>query len=283
MALKLSRNIMACDDSYNDNNIEVFSSEMMNEIFRIIEPQSDTLISETGESSSFEHLPPNDGTNASFDPNHHLALPDETSYEQSPESVHYQNYYQPCDPSLCYVTDDNCSVTSGCADIRQPYYTGYPQPCTTTLPAFQTSFPPYYAPVEVKTEDDSEFVDQSSFMCRKGKRGAKNVLLWKFILEQLRSGTESIRWVNLLTGTFRFVDTTDISRKWGEKKRKSDMNFEKLSRGIRHYYKSGFMSREDGTRLVYRFHWSKVPRAWRPREVQYEFDRRCRKHYQNRL
>lgn len=64
--------------------------------------------------------------------------------------------------------------------------------------------------------------------------GAKNVLLWKFILEQLRSGTESVRWVNLKTGTFRFVDTTDISRKWGEKKRKSDMNFEKLSRGIRH-------------------------------------------------
>ncbi|XP_048781229.1 ETS homologous factor-like isoform X2 [Ostrea edulis] len=209
---------------------------------------------------------------ASFDPNQHLiSLPDEASYEQSPEPVQYPNFGHPCDSNFCYVADDNYGVT---ADSNSHPFYGYPH----TLPSFHNSFNPIVTP-EIKTEDDSEYIDQSSFMCRKGKRGAKNVLLWKFILEQLRSGTESVRWVNLKTGTFRFVDTTDISRKWGEKKRKSDMNFEKLSRGIRHYYKSGFMSREDGTRLVYRFHWPKVPRAWRPREVQSEFDRRCRKYF----
>lgn len=276
---------MACDDGYQEpvsTSIE-FSSEMMNEIFRIIEPQTDALISDASE-PGFEHIPPNEGQIGTFETNPQLALAlhDDASYEHNTENIHYQNHYSPYESQPCYVTDDHC-LASNCSDINSPcsqyYPSGYHPPCTPALPTFQTSFQPYYDHTEIKSEDDSEFVDQSSFMCRKGKRGAKNVLLWKFILEELRNGTESIRWVNLLTGTFRFVDTTDISRKWGQKKRKSDMNFEKLSRGIRHYYKSGFMSREDGTRLVYRFHWSKVPRAWRPREVQYEFDRRCRKQY----
>ncbi|XP_022333333.1 uncharacterized protein LOC111130484 isoform X2 [Crassostrea virginica] len=253
---------------------------MMNEIFRIIEPQTDALISEASEPALNGHISPQDGQMGSYESSYQLspALHDEASYDHHPDTAHFPSHYPPFETHPCYVTED---MTSHCSDVNvnQYYHASYP-PCNTTLPAFQTSFQtPYYDTPEIKSEDDSEFIDQSSFMCRKGKRGAKNVLLWKFILEELRSGTESIRWVNLLTGTFRFVDTTDISRKWGQKKRKTDMNFEKLSRGIRHYYKSGFMSREDGTRLVYRFHWSKVPRAWRPREVQYEFDRRCRKQY----
>ena len=64
--------------------------------------------------------------------------------------------------------------------------------------------------------------------------GAKNVLLWKFLLEELRKPNGNhVQWVDEREGLFRFVDTTEVSKLWGQKKNKDDMNFEKLSRGIR--------------------------------------------------
>ncbi|KAK3103516.1 hypothetical protein FSP39_019821 [Pinctada imbricata] len=60
------------------------------------------------------------------------------------------------------------------------------------------------------------------------------------------------------------MDTVEISKKWGKKKNKDDMNFEKLSRGIRHYYRNKFMTRIEGCRLMYKFNWTKIPRRWRP-------------------
>ena len=64
--------------------------------------------------------------------------------------------------------------------------------------------------------------------------GAKNVLLWKFLLEELsKPNGNNVQWVDEREGLFRFVDTTEVSKLWGQKKNKDDMNFEKLSRGIR--------------------------------------------------
>ncbi|KAJ8299492.1 hypothetical protein KUTeg_023552 [Tegillarca granosa] len=114
--------------------------------------------------------------------------------------------------------------------------------------------------------------EDENVMCRKGKRdfvfhfnkiGAKHVLLWKFLLEKLRDSPDLVRWTDRENGLFRFVDTIEISRQWGIKKGKGDMTFEKLSRAIRHYYKSGFMSRKEGTRLVYKINWKMVPKAYR--------------------
>ncbi|XP_048781226.2 ETS-related transcription factor Elf-1-like [Ostrea edulis] len=102
----------------------------------------------------------------------------------------------------------------------------------------------------------------------KRKRGAKNILLWKFLLAELSTPNAGyIKWVNKHEGTFRFMDTVEVSRRWGQKKQKTDMNFEKLSRGIRHYYKNKFMTRIDGVRLVYKFNWSKIPKEWQPFDV----------------
>ncbi|CAG2196852.1 ELF1_2_4 [Mytilus edulis] len=139
---------------------------------------------------------------------------------------------------------------------------------SNNLPAFETLFKGNRHSNNVNrlssnhVMSDSEDDEESSSICRKGKRGAKNVLLWKFLLEELKKG-KHVEWTDISQGTFRFVDTSEISRLWGNMKRKDDMNFEKLSRGIRHYYKSGFMSRQEGTRLIYRFNWAKVPKKYR--------------------
>ncbi|XP_060586951.1 uncharacterized protein LOC132742533 [Ruditapes philippinarum] len=108
--------------------------------------------------------------------------------------------------------------------------------------------------------------DDRSGQSKGCRRGAKNILLWKFLLGELRKpNSNHIKWENEREGIFKFVDTAECSRLWGQMKKKEDMNFEKLSRGIRHYYKDGLMSRRDGIRLVYKFNWDRVPRAFWPR------------------
>ncbi|XP_041366629.1 ETS-related transcription factor Elf-4-like isoform X2 [Gigantopelta aegis] len=97
----------------------------------------------------------------------------------------------------------------------------------------------------------------------KSRRGAKNILLWKFLLHQLERRPDLLKWTSRSDGVFKFVDTTAVSRLWGQQKRKGDMTFEKLSRGIRHYYKSGLMERVGGSRLMYKFNWHQVPKPFR--------------------
>ncbi|XP_076450601.1 uncharacterized protein LOC143286752 [Babylonia areolata] len=95
------------------------------------------------------------------------------------------------------------------------------------------------------------------------RRGAKRNLLWKFLLWTLDHHSDVVCWTNVEEGTFKFVDTARVSTLWGQRKKKADMTFEKLSRGIRHYYKRGLMERLSHTRLVYKFNWDMVPRRYR--------------------
>ncbi|KAL5006328.1 hypothetical protein ScPMuIL_015134 [Solemya velum] len=144
------------------------------------------------------------------------------------------------------------------------------QPSSSNLPSFtvlarslatpHTDYP--HRGGSEGSESEGDDYDQE-VVFPKGRRGAKNVLLWKFLLQKLDDRTDLIQWIDIRKGVFKFLDTQEVSRLWGEKKRKQDMNFEKLSRGIRHYYKDGLMSRVFGTRLVYQFHWNKIPRAFR--------------------
>ncbi|XP_033752343.1 transcription factor ets-4-like [Pecten maximus] len=161
-------------------------------------------------------------------------------------SGHFDNYVPPHIPSPVYQSYNNQTL---------PSFDQLVQSTTKHFPSTTRQC--------VSDDDDDE---ESEAIVKKGKRGAKNILLWKFLLDELADAQQKhIRWISCKEGTFRFVDTAEISKMWGAKKRKNDMNFEKLSRGIRHYYKSGFMRREDGTRLVYKFNWKKVPKEYRRR------------------
>lgn len=116
------------------------------------------------------------------------------------------------------------------------------------------------------SDSDHSDEDERNAQSKGCRRGAKNILLWKFLLGELRKPNNNhIKWENEREGIFKFVDTAECSRLWGQMKKKEDMNFEKLSRGIRHYYRAGLMSRRAGIRLVYKFNWECVPRAYWPR------------------
>jgi len=80
------------------------------------------------------------------------------------------------------------------------------------------------------------------------------IQLWQFILEQLsdKSCQHFISW----TGDgweFKMTDPDEVARRWGVRKNKPKMNYEKLSRGLRYYYDKNIIHKTAGKRYVYRF------------------------------
>ncbi|KAM4721907.1 ETS-related transcription factor Elf-5 [Rhinophrynus dorsalis] len=79
--------------------------------------------------------------------------------------------------------------------------------------------------------------------------------LWEFLRDLLLSPEENngiLDWEDQSQGIFRVVKSEALARMWGKRKRNDKMNYEKLSRALRHYYKTGILERVD-RRLVYKF------------------------------
>merc|ERR1712107_423070 len=77
---------------------------------------------------------------------------------------------------------------------------------------------------------------------------------WQFILELLsdKNCQHFISW----TGDgweYKMTDPDEVARRWGLRKNKPKMNYEKLSRGLRYYYDKDIIHKTAGKRYVYRF------------------------------
>ncbi|XP_061666242.1 SAM pointed domain-containing Ets transcription factor-like [Syngnathoides biaculeatus] len=81
--------------------------------------------------------------------------------------------------------------------------------------------------------------------------------LWQFLQELLlkpHSYSCCIRWINKEKGIFKIEDSAHVARLWGIRKNRPAMNYDKLSRSIRQYYKKGIIRKPDvSRRLVYQF------------------------------
>jgi len=72
------------------------------------------------------------------------------------------------------------------------------------------------------------------------KSGTKKITQW--ILSLLRDSEYNPRvlsWDNEEEGVFYVSDTAKFAKLWGERKKNPSMNYEKLSRAMRYYYKNG--------------------------------------------
>ena len=60
------------------------------------------------------------------------------------------------------------------------------------------------------------------------------IQLWQFLLEMLTDPAmvHCISWVGT-QGEFKLLDAELVAQKWGERKNKPSMNYEKLSRALR--------------------------------------------------
>ncbi|KAM4617453.1 ETS-related transcription factor Elf-5 isoform 2-T2 [Discoglossus pictus] len=85
--------------------------------------------------------------------------------------------------------------------------------------------------------------------------GVQSSHLWEFLRDLLLSPEDNdgiLDWEDKDQGIFRVVKSEALARMWGQRKRNDRMNYEKLSRALRHYYKTGILERVD-RRLVYKF------------------------------
>lgn len=99
---------------------------------------------------------------------------------------------------------------------------------------------------------DSKPVIQAAVLA--GYSGSGPIQLWQFLLELLtdKSCQGFISW----TGDgweFKLTDPDEVARRWGVRKNKPKMNYEKLSRGLRYYYDKNIIHKTAGKRYVYRF------------------------------
>lgn len=85
----------------------------------------------------------------------------------------------------------------------------------------------------------------------------QNIHLWQFLRELLLQPQHygsSIRWLDRSKGIFKIEDSAHVARLWGQRKNRPAMNYDKLSRSIRQYYKKGIIKKTDNSkRLVYQF------------------------------
>lgn len=132
-------------------------------------------------------------------------------------------------------------LESGSSDISSPN-----PPCIETPP-------PQSIPQTTQTTQSTNTTNTP----RSGRQGGSHIHLWQFLKELLASpqthGT-AIRWLDRNKGVFKIEDSVRVARLWGRRKNRPAMNYDKLSRSIRQYYKKGIMKKtERSQRLVYQF------------------------------
>nr|XP_009943616.1 PREDICTED: protein FEV [Opisthocomus hoazin] len=95
--------------------------------------------------------------------------------------------------------------------------------------------------------------------------GSGQIQLWQFLLELLsdRANLNCIAWEGT-NGEFKLIDPDEVARRWGERKSKPNMNYDKLSRALRYYYDKNIMTKVHGKRYAYKFDFHGLAQACQP-------------------
>ncbi|XP_059485216.1 DNA-binding protein D-ETS-6-like [Neocloeon triangulifer] len=93
-------------------------------------------------------------------------------------------------------------------------------------------------------------------------QGSGQIQLWQFLLELLSDSSNAacITWEGT-NGEFKLTDPDEVARRWGERKSKPNMNYDKLSRALRYYYDKNIMSKVHGKRYAYKFDFTGLMQA----------------------
>ena len=89
--------------------------------------------------------------------------------------------------------------------------------------------------------------------------------MWQFLLELLSDSRNAhiITWEGT-NGEFKLADPDEVARKWGERKSKPNMNYDKLSRALRYYYDKNIMTKVHGKRYAYKFDFPGLAQSIQP-------------------
>ncbi|XP_025102072.1 Friend leukemia integration 1 transcription factor-like [Pomacea canaliculata] len=84
--------------------------------------------------------------------------------------------------------------------------------------------------------------------------GGGQLQLWQFLLELLTDSKNEncIRWDGG-DGLFTLTDPDEVARRWGARRNKPRMTYDKVSRALRYYYDRQILEKVKGKRYTYRF------------------------------
>uniref|UniRef100_A0A8C4Q8C0 Fli-1 proto-oncogene, ETS transcription factor n=1 Tax=Eptatretus burgeri TaxID=7764 RepID=A0A8C4Q8C0_EPTBU len=99
--------------------------------------------------------------------------------------------------------------------------------------------------------------------------GSGQIQLWQFLLELLSDSANAscITWEGT-NGEFKMTDPDEVARRWGERKSKPNMNYDKLSRALRYYYDKNIMTKVHGKRYAYKFDFHGITQALQPHPTE---------------
>ncbi|MGH0166967.1 UNVERIFIED_CONTAM: hypothetical protein FKN15_051845 [Acipenser sinensis] len=99
--------------------------------------------------------------------------------------------------------------------------------------------------------------------------GSGQIQLWQFLLELLSDSSNAgcITWEGT-NGEFKMTDPDEVARRWGERKSKPNMNYDKLSRALRYYYDKNIMTKVHGKRYAYKFDFHGIAQALQPHPTE---------------
>ncbi|KAF7636983.1 hypothetical protein Mgra_00003562 [Meloidogyne graminicola] len=95
--------------------------------------------------------------------------------------------------------------------------------------------------------------------------GSGQIQLWQFLLELLTEPlcSEIILWEGD-QGEFKLIEPDEVARRWGERKSKPHMNYDKMSRALRYYYDKQIMTKVHGKRYAYKFDFPGIVASLQP-------------------
>ena len=80
-------------------------------------------------------------------------------------------------------------------------------------------------------------------------------LLWDFLQQLLNDPAQRysnyIAWKCRDTGVFKIVDPAGLAKLWGIQKNHLSMNYDKMSRALRYYYRVNILRKVQGERHCY--------------------------------
>merc|ERR1712038_1449421 len=130
----------------------------------------------------------------------------------------------------------------------------------------------YTDDIEEEVNDDEEYVQPNENKGSKKSNAStsKHIevrygKLWEFIRDLLKNekyNPKIIMWEDIERGEFRIVDSVLVAKLWATVKKNKNMNYEKLSRAMRYYYKQNIFGIVENKRLVYRF--ASKAKNWKP-------------------
>ncbi|KAH8864819.1 Protein FEV [Schistosoma japonicum] len=154
------------------------------------------------------------------------------------------------------VTSDNCvhrHQSNGLTNMNEiNQYTG-----NYDYKNFNSFYIPPF-PNDLNTESClNSSLDKSTCLnygMKSRSQGSGQIQLWQFLLELLADSQNMacITWEGN-DGEFKLIDPDEVARRWGERKSKPNMNYDKLSRALRYYYDKNIMTKVHGKRYAYRF------------------------------